>query len=134
MAAKSVAIPMASDRTALWTQFQDLAKHLIDEGNTIAGERLWSLVTTSGPSPKFTIGCSKAKDDRVECSLNMETGVVTCKPGPASDRAPFRFEFMPDPGGKLWGWGKAWSLEEALAMILGELVWTQDCPEASGGN
>src|SRR5215469_15869626 len=78
MAPRMVDAPSA-EHIQCWNQFQSLAEGRVNEGNLVAGERLWELVKSSDPAGRLIIRSSSDPADSVECSLNA--GVLTCRSG-----------------------------------------------------
>lgn len=108
-------------KSTFWEQFQVLAERHIEEGNMLAGETLWKIERTEQPE-EFTIRSTVDPRNCLECSLNPRNGVLTCAPG------SLRFQVPLETAGPLQRDGAACSLEEALCLILDELVrdWHQE--------
>ena len=122
MAASAVVAGPAPERMAAWSRFRSVAQQRIHEGNAVAGERMWALTHEDARIPCFTIGCTLSGDNYVECSLDVETWLLTCKPGPAGGNSALIFEILAGSSAALRHAGRDRSVEEAVTLILNELV------------
>lgn len=127
MAAKAVLVPIAAARVGLWDRFQCLAEQRVSEGNLTAGERLWEVVRSSGPAPRLTIRSTRHRADFVECSLDLESGVLTCKAGSAINADPLHFQLLEGTHDMLRRDVGDCTADQAIALILDELVWIEGC-------
>jgi hypothetical protein len=114
-----VAAPSA-EHIQCWNQFQSLAEGRVNEGNLVAGERLWELVKSPDPAGRLIIRSSSEPADCVECSL--DAGVLTCRPGPAIECDALVFRVAADTAGMLLADEPRFTLDQALTMILDQLV------------
>ena len=108
-----------------WKQFQSLAEGRVNEGNLVAGERLWELVKSPDPAGRLVIRSSSDPADSFECSLNA--GVLTCRPGSAIECDALEFRLAGDSAGMLLADEHRFTLEQALTMILDTLVSMDSC-------
>ena len=127
MAANAFSVPMATADTNFWNRFRCLAERRVSEGNVVAGERLWELVPSSGWESRFIVRSTKYLCDCVECSLDLESGFITCTPGSATDSSQVRFQLLEGKHGKLRRDGVECTIDQAVAWILDQLVWVEDC-------
>jgi hypothetical protein len=110
-----------------WNRFQSLAEGRIDEGNLVAGERLWELVKSQDPGRRLVIRSSIDPADFVECSLDLGAGVLTCRPGSAIECDTLVFRLADGTAGRLLVDERQFTLEQAVTMILDKLVWMDSC-------
>ena len=128
MAAKAIArVPVTEAYMELWEQFRCFAEQRVKEGNMVAGECLWEAVGYSATAPLLTIRSARNPDDALECSLDQESGILTCTPGPADAGGPWRLQLRyggigSAPGGE----ESACTIYEAVDWILDELVSLED--------
>ena len=127
MAANAAMAPSLAKETGLWDRFQCVAEQRIKEGNLLAGERLWEIGRSPGMPHTFTIRSTIDPADFLECSLDGEAGVLTCTPGSAIRADPLRFQVSGETAGALGREGRDFTLEQAIFLILDELVWIEDC-------
>jgi hypothetical protein len=106
-----------------WRQFRTLAERHIQEGNLVAGERLWEVVPADDDS-WLTIRSTRWAADSVECVFDAVTGSLTCAPGAAIAAPPFTFQVL--PGGTVRRGGVECTLDEAVNLVLDELVWKEE--------
>jgi hypothetical protein len=119
MAARAIAFPCAD----IWDRFRCAAQHHIGEGNLEAGERLWEIVDRS--ASVLTIRSTSWTSDAIECALDLESGNLTCAPGQAIPAAPLTFQVVRDRAGTFRRGGMEFTIDEAVNLILGELVWVE---------
>jgi hypothetical protein len=125
MAAKALVLPPAARLVALWDEFQQLSEHGLREGNMVAGEQLWTIVRSPGEL-SFAIQSTRDPADFVECSLDCESRVLTCRPGPAVVAGALTFQLDEQRSGALCRNGVDYTLSQVLSLILDELVWIED--------
>lgn len=125
MAPKMVATPSA-EHIQCWNYFQSLAEGRVNEGNLVAGKRLWELVKSSDPAGRLIIRSSSDPADSFECWLNA--GVLTCRPGSAIECDALEFRLAGDTAGMLSADEHQLTIEQALTTILDQLV-SIDYPE-----
>lgn len=112
-------------QNTFWERFQLLAEQHIEEGNMLAGERLWKIERRTDASEALVIRSTVDPCNHLECSLDLRSGTLTCVPG------SLRFQV---PGGAesvLRRDDAVYTLEQALCLILDELVrdWKEECGE-----
>lgn len=83
MAAKAAIVLFPAKDTEFWKRFHRMTEQRVVEGNVLAGERLWEIGSTPCVPLSFTIRSTIDPSDFLECSLDAEAGVVTCRPGPS---------------------------------------------------
>jgi len=83
---------------------------------------MWALTEEDAGIHCFTIGRTVSRDNYVECSLDVETWLLTCKPGPAGGNSALIFEILAGSSAALRYAGSDRSIEEAVTLILNELV------------
>jgi len=118
----------SAEHIQCWNQFQSLAEGRVNEGNLVAGERLWELVKSPDPTGGLIIRSSSDPADSFECSLNA--GVLTCRPGSAIECDALEFRLAGDTVGMLLADEHRFTLEQALTTILDTLVSMDDCEES----
>jgi hypothetical protein len=129
MAPKMVAAPSA-EHIQCWNRFQSLAEGRINEGNLVAGERLWELVKTPDPAGRLIIRSTSDAAGFVECSLHA--GVLTCRLGSALECDALVFRLADDASGMPLGDEHRFALEQALTRILDQLVSMESESEGEG--
>jgi hypothetical protein len=102
------------------------AERRVQEGNLLAGEPVWRIATHSGEPRRFTIQSTAALADFMECSLDLERGLLTCSRGEAIGSTPLRFELPAGDIGTLRCGTAQYTLDEAVLAMLDELVWTEE--------
>ena len=107
-----------------WNRFRSTAEHQIVDGNAEAGERLWEVVPSSDTGTALTIRSTRWDGDAVECAFDASTGALTCAPGPAIHAPTLVFHVLPD--GRVRRGGVDCTMDEAVNLVLGELVWVDD--------
>jgi hypothetical protein len=107
-----------------WRQFRALAQRHIDEGNLVAGERIWEIVQSGDPATWLTIRSTRWAADSVDCVFDVSTGSLTCAPGAAIAAPPLTFQVL--PGGIVRRGGVECTIDEAVNLILDELVWKEE--------
>ncbi len=127
MSATAVSIPLRVQAVQFWERFRSLAGRRVEEGNILCGERLWVVAAQPGAAQPLTIRSTSDPTDLVECSLDLESGVVTCIPGAAIRAGALQFETLGATTACLRSDGALYSVEQALDMVLDELVWMEDC-------
>jgi hypothetical protein len=118
MAAKAM-VTLSPERVAWWEQFQSLAELRVQEGNLLCGERLWQIVKSPDKTGTLLIQSTRHPDDSVECSLDLQTAVLRCRPGTDMESPGLMYRLQRDDG--------ECSVEQALHWILDQLVWREDC-------
>ena len=126
MAANAAMVPSLAKEMGFWDKFQCLAEQRVREGNLLAGERLWEIGRSPGMPHMFTIRSTMDPADFLECSLDGEAGVLTCNPGSAIKADPMRFRVCGGTAGALWREGRDCTLDQAISLILDELVWIEE--------
>jgi hypothetical protein len=104
---------------AFWEEFRRGVEHCVRECNAIADERLWVISATRAPLRRLTVESATRSGDRIECSFDVERGILTCLPGPAVHGESLQFQWN---DGKLLRDGREYAVEEALRLVLDELV------------
>ena len=123
MAPKAVAAT-PTEHIECWNRFLSLAEGRIREGNLVADERRWELVKSPDPAGRLIIRSSTNPADFVECTL--DGGVLTCRPGSAIECDALVFRIAGENAGMLLDECR-FTLEQALTMILDQLVWVDSC-------
>ncbi len=126
MTANAGMVPLNAARSEFWERFQRLAELRVREGNLVAGEPLWEIVRASGSPPRLTIRSTTCPTDFSECSLDPESGVLTCRPGPAIDAGVLRWQLLEGTSDTLRGCDQDCTVDQAVTWILDELVWIED--------
>jgi hypothetical protein len=106
-----------------WNRFQSLAESRIHEGNLVAGERLWELLKSPDPRGRLIIRSSRDPAVFIECSFDPGAGILTCRLGSAIECDALAFRLAGDTVGMLWVDERQFRPEQALTMILDQLVW-----------
>jgi hypothetical protein len=106
-----------------WRRFRTIAERHIEEGNLVAGERLWEIIAADD-SRWLTIRSTRWAADSVECVFDASTGSLTCAPGAAISAPPLTFQVL--PGGLVRRGGVECTIDEAVNLVLDELVWKEE--------
>jgi hypothetical protein len=133
MAARAMTIPGVCTGTAVWHRFRSLAEHHITEGNLTAGEQLWEVVQSDEASNLLIIRSTRWTADSIECALDLKSGALTCAPGSAICTGPLKFQLVQDKPGMVRRRGKEFTIDEAVQLVLSELVWVDDADCAGEG-
>lgn len=123
-AASASVVGPAPERLAVWNRFRSLSQQRIQEGNVVAGERLWTLVDAAAGVPGFTIVHAGCSEDSVVCSLDLASWTLTCTPGPTAGCAALTFALTGRSRIRLRHEGRERTLDEAVTLILDALVRT----------
>jgi len=107
----------------VWTQFRCLTEHHVDEGNFVAGERLWEVVPSDEPADVLTIRSTRSIAHAIECAFDDSCGALTCAPGAAIAVRPLTFQVLPELPGIVRCDGRDYTVDEAVNRVLDELVW-----------
>jgi hypothetical protein len=110
----------------IWDRFQALAAGRIQEGNALAGERLWEIVNSPGIEAWLVIQSTRHPTDLVACSLDPKRNLLTCSPGPAIPSGPLAFHLLGEPVERLRRGEWEGTLDQALNLILDQLIWTEE--------
>jgi len=126
MAAKAAIVLFPAKDTEFWERFHRMTEQRVVEGNVVAGERLWEIERTPCVPLSFTIRSTIDPSDFVECSLNVEASVVTCRPGPVIKGGPLAFRLTGAALQALQHHTEECTVEQAIGLILDRLVWIGD--------
>jgi hypothetical protein len=126
MAAKAATVLFPAKDTEFWKWFHRMTEERIVEGNVLAGERLWEIQSTPCVPLSFTIRSTIDPSDFLECSLDIEAGVVTCSPGPVIEGDPLAFRLSGAAVHPLQHNRGECTVEQAIGLILDRLVWIGD--------
>ncbi|SRR6266481_2268404 len=121
MATKAV-IALKAEHIESWDRFQRLAELRVREGNAVAGECLWQTATAPDGAPLFSVQSTSRPGISVECSFDIEHGMLTCKPGSAIKADTLEFQFIGEAVVTPRRGGGELTLEQALILVLDELV------------
>jgi|ERR1700730_9761698 hypothetical protein len=121
MAAKAV-VALRAEHIESWDRFQRLAELQVQECNAVAGECLWRTATAPDRAPLFSVQSTARPGISVECSFDVEHGMLTCKPGSAIQADTLEFQFIGETVVTLRRGGGEFTLEQALGLVLDELV------------
>ena len=119
MASQSVMVQSQNDPLAFWARFQNDLELQVSECNTVAGERLWTIVRNDEPVARIVVKSPTRVGDQIECAFDPDRGILQCTPGPALDAEALRFEWT---GTVLRSGGRDLTAGEALRAVLDELV------------
>jgi hypothetical protein len=119
MATQPVMLEPRVARVAFWERFQHEMEFRVRECNAIAGEPLWVISGTGGSPVRFRVESAARSGDRIDCSFDLERGVLVCAPGPGVRARRLRFQWV---DGKLLRDGREYDVEQALRLVLDELV------------
>ena len=122
MAAKAAIIPFPAKNTEFWKRFHQMTEQRVVEGNVLAGERLWEIPSTPCGPFSFTIRSTIDPSDFVECSLDAEASVVTCRPEPVIKAGPLAFRLTGAAGQPLQHDTEECTVEQAIGLMLDRLV------------
>jgi hypothetical protein len=104
---------------AFWERFQQELELQVFECNTVAGQRLWSVVRSSEPVARLLVQSSTRPGDHIECVFDADSSLLRCTPGPALDAEALCFEWT---GSTLRCGDRDLTSCEALRVVLDELV------------
>ncbi len=112
----------------IWDRFRSLAAGRVHEGNMLAGERLWEIVNSPDREARLnlTIQSTKHPADLVACRLDPKANLLTCSPGPANHSGPLTFDLLGEPVERLRRGAWEGTLDQALNLILDQLLWTEE--------
>ena len=116
---------------AFWDRFQHLAAVRVRECNIVAGEELWITTGAADPIPTVVVVSTTCSQNRVECSFDPDRRILACKPGPALRIEPHQFEWIAETGDILRRESREFTLDEAVNLLLDELVCTENAGIAS---
>ena len=115
-----------------WTRFERLASLKLSECNAAAGERLWTMDREPSAGLRFVLRWTTVTTNSVECSLDPNTGLVTCRFGGAHNAELPQFRFVPGEEQSLQFAESELSAEEAVVAILENLM-DQELPCGATG-
>jgi hypothetical protein len=118
MAPKAV-VALPKERTGWWDRFQNLAEIRVQEGNLLAGERLWQIVKSPDVMQALIIQSTRHPADFVECSVDRQARVLTCRSGSAIGSGILSFSMREASESEC-------TIEQALGLILDQLTWADD--------
>jgi hypothetical protein len=124
MAAKAVGT-LGNERSIWWDRFQSLAEVRVQEGNLLAGEQLWRIVKSPELAHALVIQSTRSSADSMECSLDGQTCVLTCRPGSAITSEIMSFQLPASLAGQAPRTESECTIEQALCLILDQLVWEE---------
>jgi len=119
MATQPVILQPRAARVAFWERFQRELEICVRECNAIAGEPLWVISGTGGLLCRVAVESAASSGDRIECSFDVERGILVCAPGPRVRAKRLRFRWI---DGKLLLDGRECEMQQALRLVLDELV------------
>jgi hypothetical protein len=119
MTTQPVILQPRAVRVAFWDRFHRELELRVQECNAIAGEPLWVITGTAGPLRRVTVESAASPCDRIECSFDVDRGILVCAPGPGVRARRLRFRWN---DGKLLLDGREYDLQDALRLVLDELV------------
>ncbi len=126
MSARAVAVPVDVTNTGFWSLLQGLAEQRVSECNIVAGELLWELVRSSSGGMQFTIRSARDQSDSIDCSLDRETGVLTCAPGAGINAESLTFQVLGATCWTLQSASEDCTVDQAVARMLDQLIWIED--------
>lgn len=126
MAAKALVVPVCFEDAGFWDEFRRHTENRVREGNILAGERLWELVLSSSPGSRLMVRSTKHGADRIECTMDLGSRLLTCVPGSAIGSDPLIFHLIEGTSWKLARDGVECTIDQAVAWILDRLVWLED--------
>ena len=119
MATQPLMVQSYTAPLAFWERFQQELEVQVSECNTVAGDRLWSIVRTGEPVARILVQSPTRPGDHIECAFDADLGILHCTPGPALDAKTLCFEWT---GTALRCGGRDLTSGEALRVVLDELV------------
>jgi hypothetical protein len=125
MAPKAV-VALPKERISWWDRFQNLAETRVQEGNLLAGERLWQIVKSPDVVQALIIQSTRYPSDFVECSLDGQSCVLTCRSGAAIGSGVLSFHMPDAKAGFTLASECECTIEQALGLILDQLVWVEE--------
>ena len=127
MAAQAGIVPSIAHKMDFWDRFQCLTEQRVKEANFVAAERLWEIGKAAGAAQTLTIRSTIDPSNFLECSLDAEAGVLTCRQGSALKVDSLRFQLLGGTVDMLRREGRDCTLDQAITLILDELVWIDEC-------
>lgn len=121
MAAKAFAVP--TERSIWWDRFQNLAEVRVQEGNLLAGEQIWQVVKSPELAQALVIQSTRHPADFVECSLDGQSCVLTCRPASATASDVLSFQLPQAMAEQQPRAESECTIEQALGLILDQLIW-----------
>src|SRR6476659_548091 len=94
MTTQPVMLEPRAARVAFWERFQRELEICVRECNAIAGEPLWVISGTGGPLCRVGVESAASSGDRIECSFDIERGILVCAPGPRVRAKRLRFRWI----------------------------------------
>ena len=119
MTTQPVMLEPRAARVAFWERFQRELEMRVRECNAIAGEPLWVVSGTGGPLCRSAVESATCPGDRIECSFDVDRGILVCAPGPGIRAKRLRFRWI---DGKLLLDSREYDMQQALRLVLDELV------------
>jgi hypothetical protein len=119
MTTQPVMLEPRAARVAFWAQFQRELEIRVRECNAIAGEPLWVISGTGEALGRVRVESAARRGDRIECSFDIDRGILLCAPGPGVRAKRLRFRWI---DGKLLLDGREYEMQQALWLVLDELV------------
>jgi hypothetical protein len=123
MTTQPVMLQPRAARAAFWEQFQREVEIRVRECNTLADEPLWVVSGAGGPLRRLTVQSAARSGDRIDCSFDAQRGILVCSPGPDVRARRLQFRLS---NGRLSLDGREYRIEEALRLVLDELVCVDD--------
>ena len=123
MTTQPVMLEPRAARAAFWDRFGRELEARVRECNAVAGEPLWVTSRTGGPLGDFRVESATRSGDRVECSFDLERGILVCAPGPGVRAKRLRFQWRE---ANLLLNGREYDFDQALRLVLDQLVWIDE--------
>jgi hypothetical protein len=115
-----------SDLTPSWEQFRKLAVERVNEGNALAGERLWEVVESGSQPGRLLIRSTACPSNLADCRIDPRTRVLLCRNESSSQRTALKFHFVQGTPPVLRSGGREFTINEALSEVLDRLVWADE--------
>jgi hypothetical protein len=105
----------------LWREFRQQIRRQVCECNAIAGDALWTLLSSGNGGERFAIVSAKRPARRLECSLDAVLGFINCALHGRAKAVRFRCV-----GGLLQDGERACTVVQATALVLDHLVGSEE--------
>jgi hypothetical protein len=122
IAACSVPPPSRMSALEFWDRFHNRVEACVQQFNDTAGKALW-VSRSFGPFVhQINVESESRATHRIECSFDLDRGMLRCRPGPGLKIKPFQFQWTGGSADLLKQDGKEFTLANAVKVVLNRLV------------
>lgn len=105
-----------------WDRFHEQIEIRIRQCNAAAGKAVW-ISRSYGPFVhQINLESESRAAHRIECSFDLDHGILHCRPGPALPIAPFQFRWTGGTDDVLLLDGKEFALNAAVKIVVRRLT------------